>query len=217
MTGVSAPGAFQIPVPAVWRTTVLADAQRAALESVAAFDADDDPTGTLREVVDSARYALEHATNRPELTVLVTTLEEVHGADLGYTVSFPAYTDHGSPNGEVRRVAMRATVLPDLLVQHSDLPVEYVAEAMLHVSEYRSVAVIVGRLTMVDDAAQTVTVELFSKTDEYEVTVPQSIVLDDTALGGLHTARRRTLYAVLAREFGDQPGDHSGDASGEPA
>lgn len=198
---------FTIPVPSCWEGTTLTDTQRAALEATAALA--DGTSGNIDQAANAAKYVLDQAANTAELVLLATRMEEVHGADLGYTVSFPGIVDDdaapatdnrlGAPRP--RRIRINATVLPDLILDQQQVPPAYLATALM--ADPRP-AVLIGRITMVDDAAETITVELFSKTDQYEVTVPNSIVLDETLLGRAATEHRRWLYRVLSREFGGE-------------
>lgn len=198
----STDAAFGIPVPSCWADTTLSGVQRAALEATAALA--DGTSGDIDQAAAAAKYVLDLASNKAELVLLATRLDEVHGFDLGYTVSFPAIVDadhDDAVTGETKRVRIKATVLAELVLEQHQIPPAYLATALM-ADPYP--AVLVGRITMVDDRAETITVELFSKTDQYEVTVPNSIVLDETLLGREATEQRRKLHLVLSREFGGQ-------------
>lgn len=185
---------FRPIAPDVWKGTVISDDERSAFEVIAALG--DDRGGWVSEAAGTARQVLEDAGSPPELTVIVGHPLEVIGG-VGVKVRLLMF----DPEDD-REKTVTAWVRQDLITDTSTVPAAYLAEAELLV---KYPILVTARITMVDSTDSTVTVELFSKTDQYEVCIPERFVLDPgLTVSGPEIQRRQALYQTLRREFGAQ-------------
>lgn len=160
---------FALPVPPVWQSVpALPAADRAALTRVTKLIAHGD---MFADIADEAHRIL-NAQHTPLRFVLLVATHEQTSRGVGEKVAMPTVPDETSMPARTL-----LWVREDLLVGVDTLPLAY-REHAARVRRFRGAAALVlARLVAVDEDADTVTVELFSKTDQYEISVPRQLAL----------------------------------------